>query len=146
VANLTLLGELGRRLVIEVHGYERDEALDPYDANWLRCSAEVEQGAFRGSVKASFATGDLTRFLSELDGIMTGSRAVASFDTMEEALAFRVEVNRAGRAMVTGKLREADAPRAELSFAFETDRSFLMTAHADLKRIVSAFPERTVGD
>ena len=144
MVNLTLLGELGRRLVIAVHSYEREAALDPYDANWLRCSAQVEQGAFRGAVDASFATSDFARFLSELDRVMTGSSAVASFNTMEEALAFRVDVDRVGRASVTGKLREVGTPGVELSFAFESDRSFLTTAHTDLKRLVAAFPERTV--
>jgi hypothetical protein len=145
MTNLTLLGELGRRLVIVVHGYEQEATLDPHDANWLRCSATVEQGAFRGAVDASFTVNDFARFLSELDRVMTGSSAVASFDTMEEALAFRVEVDRASRATVTGKLREVGATGAELSFAFESDRSFLTTAHSDLKRLVAAFPQRTVG-
>src|SRR5690606_14880522 len=106
MTTLTLQGELGRRVLVTVRGYEREVALDPYDANWLRCSAEVEQGAFRGAVDASFATSDFSRFLSELDRVMSGSSAVASFTTMEEALDFRVEVDRAGRATVTGKLRE----------------------------------------
>jgi len=145
MTTLTLHGELGRRVLITVRGYERDVALDPYDANWLRCTAEVEQDAFRGAVEASLTTSDFSRFLSELDGVMSGSSAVASFTTMEEALAFRVEVDRKGRATVTGKLRELGELGAGLSFAFESDRSFLMAAHADLKRIIAAFPERTIG-
>jgi hypothetical protein len=130
---------------VTVWGYERDAALDPYDANWLRCSAEVEQGAFRGAVAASFATSDFSRFLSELDQIINGSGTVASFTTMEEALEFRIEVDRAGRATVTGKLRELGELGAELSFAFESDRSFLAAAHSDMKRIVATFPERAIG-
>ncbi|MCB9869694.1 MAG: hypothetical protein H6837_07535 [Planctomycetes bacterium] len=84
-------------------------AEDPYDANWLRCSAEVEQGAFRGNVDASFTTNDFARFLSEMDRLMARESAAASFNTMEEALAFRIEVDRAGRATVVGKLRELGA-------------------------------------
>jgi hypothetical protein len=145
MTTLTLQGELGRRVLITVRGYEREVALDPYDANWLRCSAEVEHGAFRGAVDASFATSDFSRFLSELDQVMNGSGAVASFTTMEEALDFRVEVDRAGRATVTGKLRELGELGADLSFAFESDRSFLTAAHSDLKRIVATFPERAIG-
>jgi transcriptional regulator with XRE-family HTH domain len=59
-----------------------------------------------------------------------GSGAVASFTTMEEALDFRVEVDRAGRATVTGKLRELGELGADLSFAFESDRSLLIAAHS----------------
>src|SRR5687767_9162090 len=110
MASLTLGGDLGRRLVIAVHGYEREAALDPQDANWLRCSAEIAQGKFRGAVDASFTTHDFARFLAELDQVMAGSSAVANFSTMEEALAFRVDVDHAGRVTVSGKLREVDAP------------------------------------
>lgn len=43
---LTLHGEIERTLAISVHGFERDAAEDLYDANWLRCSVEVEQARF----------------------------------------------------------------------------------------------------
>jgi len=142
---LNLLGELGRKVVIGVHGFERDAAEDPYDANWLWCSAEVEQGAFRGIVGASFTTSDFARFLSELDRVMAGECTAASFSTMENALAFRVEVDGAGRATVVGKLRDVEAGGAELSFNFESDLSFLAKTHSDLKGIVAAFPHRTAG-
>lgn len=145
MTTLTFSGDRERRLLITVRGYEHAAAVDPYDANWLRCSAEVEQGAFRGAVEASFTTSDFARFLAELDGVMAGSSTVASFRTMEEALAFRVEVDRAGRTTVTGKLRDVGASKGELSFAFESDRSFLTTSHSDLKRLVAAFPERAIG-
>jgi hypothetical protein len=145
MTTLTLHGELGRKLVIGVHGFERETAEDPYDANWLRCSAEVEQGRLRGNVDASFTTNDFARFLSEMDRLMTGESAAASFNTMEEALAFRIEVDRAGRATVVGKLREVEAGGAELSFNFESDLSFLTKTHSDLKGIVAAFPHRTAG-
>jgi len=142
---LTLRGELGRRLLIGVHGFERDAAEDPDDANWLRCSAEVEQGAFRGTVEASFTTNDFSCFLSEMDRLMARESTAASFNTMEEALAFRIEVDRAGRATVVGKLREVQAGGPELSFNFESDLSFLTKTHAELKDVVAAFPHRNAG-
>ena len=106
---------------------------------------DVEQGAFRGSVDASFTTNDFARLLSEMDRLMTGESVAASFNTMEEALAFRIEVDRAGRATVAGKLREVEAGGAELSFKFESDLSFLTKTHSDLTGIVAAFPHRTAG-
>jgi hypothetical protein len=142
MATLNLHGELGRRLTIEVNGYENEAAMDVYDANWLRCSAEVEVGRFRGAIDASFATQDFARFLSELDQVVEGASLVASFHPMEEALLVRVEVDRAGRLTITGKLREIDENGPTLSFAIESDLSFLGLAQAELKRIVLEFPER----
>jgi len=142
MAELNLQGELGRRLTIDVHGYESDAPRDPYDANWLRCSAEVEVGRFRGAIDASFTTQDFARFLSEFDQVVEGAGSVASFETMEEALSVRIEVDRAGRAVVSGKLREIDVNGPALSFIFESDLSFLRRAEAELRGIVSEFPER----
>lgn len=142
MATLNLQGDLGRRLTIEVHGYESDAPRDWYDANWLKCSAEVEVGRFRGAVDASFTTQDFARFLSELDQVVDGAVSGASFQTMEEALSARVEVDRAGRAIVTGTLREIDVDRSALSFIFESDLSFLRRTLVELRRVVLEFPER----
>ena len=91
---------------------------------------------------ASFTTKDFARFLSELDGVVSGATTVASFDTMENALSIRVEVDRVGRAVVTGKVREVAPYGSELSFTFESDHSLLAKAHSDLRRLVAEFPER----
>lgn len=144
MTTLVLHGEFGRRLTIDVHGYERNSSQDLYDANWLRCSVDVDLGRFRGAVDASFTTQDFARFLSELDQVMGGAAMAATFQTMEEALSIRVEVNRAGRVVVAGNLREIDAGGSALSYSFDSDLSFLQKSHSELKRIVSEFPERAV--
>jgi len=142
MATLNIQGELGSRLTINVHGYESDAPGDPYDANWLLCSAEVDVGRFHGVVDASFMTRDFARFLTELDHVVTRANLVASFQTMEEVLSVRVEVDRAGRAVVSGRLREIDVGGSDLSFAFESDLSYLKRTLEELRRIVSEFPER----
>jgi hypothetical protein len=139
-----LEGDGGRRLRITVRGYERNVAFNPYDANWLVCSAEVEVGAFRGAVDASFTTNDFSSFLSDVNNLMNGSAMAATFTTMEDALTFRFTIDHAGRARVTGTLRERGPFEAELSFGFESDRSWLASAHSDLQEIVESFPYRTI--
>jgi hypothetical protein len=142
MTTLNVRGELGRRVTVEIHGYEHEAAQESYDANWLRCSVEADIGRFRGQVDASFTTQDFVRFLSELEQVIALASSVASFQTHEEALALRIEVDRAGRATVSGKLREVDFKGPVLSFTFESDLSFLGELHAELRRVVSEFPER----
>ena len=142
MTTFVLHGEQGRRLTIDVHGYERESAQDPYDANWLRCSVDLDLERFRGAVDASFTTQDFARFLSELDQIVRGDARAASFQTMEEVLSIRVEVDCAGRAVVAGTLQEIDAGGSVLSYSIESDLSFLQRSHGELKRIVAEFPER----
>jgi hypothetical protein len=141
---LELRGEMGRRVVVVVDDYERGgPQSNPYDANWLRCSISTEIGKFRGEVEASLTTNDFSRFSSELEKVTAGASSVASLTTMEEALTLRIEVNRAGRATVTGMLRGSDStPPTSLSFGFESDLSFLRQAQAQLTQIVSDFPIR----
>jgi hypothetical protein len=81
---------------------QRDPALRPPSSWTSQSSVKIGRDVYRGTVEASFATSDFSRLLSDLDQVMNGSGAVASFTTMEEALDFRVEVDRAGRATVTG--------------------------------------------
>lgn len=69
----------------------------------------------------------------------------ATFNTMEEALAFCIKVDRAGRATVNGKLKDVFQGRVELSFRFESDLTFLMKTHSDLEKVVARFPQRGSG-
>lgn len=139
---LNIRGEFGRRVTVEIHGYENESAQEPYDANWLRCSVKANIGRFQGEVDASFTTHDFVRFSSELEQVVTGASSVALFQTYEEALALRVEVDRTGRAVVSGKLREVDFNGPVLSFTFESDLSFLAQMQAELRHIIVDFPER----
>lgn len=139
--SVAIRGELGRRVRVLVSGYEREEALTPEDANWLRCSVDVEVGGFRGAVEASFMTQDFVRFSSELDAVLDSRASKARFDTDEEALALSLEVDRAGHATVSGTLKDVDA-RASLSFSFETDITFLRETRKELQSVLAAFPQR----
>jgi hypothetical protein len=141
---LEIRGEMGRRVAVVVEDYERGgPQQDPHDANWLRCSITAEIGKFSGEVEASLTTNDFIRFSSELEKVVSGAASVASFTTMEEALALRIEVDRAGRAAVSGTLRGSDStPPTVLSFGFESDVSFLRPLQAQLGLITSEFPVR----
>jgi len=142
VATLVLSGERGRRLAIEVRGYERDVARDPSDANWLDCSVDLVLGRFQGSAEASFATEDFACFFAELEAVMRGSGRAAVFETMEEGLSVRVELSRGGRVTVAGQLREVEVDGSVLSYSFESDRSSIEEFQVMLGRVVSEFPAR----
>ena len=137
-----IAGERGCRVVIGVRAFERDVAEGSDDNNWLSGTVEVVQGAFRGSTSASFIVDDLSRFHAEFVQVMRRAGPSASFTPMEDTLALRIEVDRAGRAMVLGKLRDSDTLGAGMTFQFESDLTFLASAQSDLERVVAAFPCR----
>jgi hypothetical protein len=144
MATLKILGERASKLEIQVGGYTTAAPQDPYDANWLQCSVDVDVGRFRGAVEASFMTQDFIRLADHLRDVLGGSSRKASFRTMEEALSFDIEVDRAGRAKVTGQLRDIETDGCTLDFAFENDLSFLEQTSEELRQIVAEFPERLV--
>jgi hypothetical protein len=137
---ITLRGERGRRLTIVTYRYEQEKSQNPYDASWLQCSVEVDLGQFRGAVNASFMTHDFAGFLEELEKVVNADALLATFNTMEEALSLRVELDRAGHATINGKLREVDWNGTELSFTIESDRSFLTETITELRALVTGFP------
>jgi hypothetical protein len=144
MSTFRLNGELGSQLIVEIVDYEQQLTSDVHDANWLACSAQVEQGAFRGRVEAAMQTTDFAILLSELGQVLEGQMQTASFNTMEGWLEFKINVDRAGRADVAGTLRDVQSVRAELSFHFQSDLTYLAKAHAELKRLVAAYPYRSV--
>lgn len=146
MAEMSLQGSHGEMLRVVVRAYEREGSDDVYDANWLLCSAFVDTLSFRGTIEASLLTFDFSKFLDDLEEVMASSRGVANFDTMEGALDMRIELNQLGHVLVSGQMHEMSAGETKLTFAFTSERSFLVSAHADLKTIVAKFPERTIAD
>lgn len=137
---LEIRGELGHRIVVRVSRYEREEAQNSDDANWLRCSVLAEVGRFRGEVDAAFMTDDFLQLSKQIDEVLQGGSRQAAFHPLEEALTVRIEVDRAGRASVQGVLRDMDGPT--LSFSFESDLSFLRPLRGQLAEINACFPKR----
>jgi len=142
MVTLNVRGESNRRLTIIVQSYERNVAQDPFDANWLRCSVDVESGRFRASIEASFTTHDFALFLAELAQVVQRSAVTASFQTMEESLSFHIEADETGRAIIRGQLREIALEETVLCFAFDSDLSFLQETESDLRQVVAEFPVR----
>jgi len=139
---LKILGEGGCKLAIHVAGYTTAVPEDPYDANWLECSIDVNVGRFYGAVEASLTTQDFARLAVQLGDLLGGSSRKANFRALEEAIIFDIELDRAGRAKVRGQLRDIDVDGCTLGFCFDSDLSFLEPLVEGLRQVVSQFPER----
>ncbi len=66
------------RLSFEVFGYERPNASDEYDANWLNTRVLIEVAAFSGSFRASLTTYDFERLNAQLRKQLTGYPVVSN--------------------------------------------------------------------
>ena len=129
-------------IAIEVSGYERPPVADPWDLNWLNCSVELSVGRFTGRYPAAFLTGEFATFRDALSAALESNCGRATFDALEGALSFTVELRLTGRALVTGRAQVRAATSAEFAFSFETDPTFLVETAKGADAVLREFPER----
>jgi hypothetical protein len=132
----------GAGLTVMISGYERPDAENVHDANWLRCAASVAVREFSCKLEAAFTTYDFAEFEAQLDNVLSALKGKASFVTDEKALGLDVEFRNTGLAVVSGVVQVRGLPKAALSFSFETDQTFLRQTHRELRAAVQSFPVR----
>jgi hypothetical protein len=138
----TLKGD-GAELAIWVDSYERPDANDQSDANWLRCRVTGTFGRFTGSGEYSIITSELLEFEGALRAGIERQSTKANFSTTEEGLGWDIEFNSRGQATVSGFLKSNGNPEAKLSFFFQSDQSYLQQTLSELMRVNRQFPIRT---
>jgi hypothetical protein len=97
-------------------------------------------GSFSGQVRASFRTEEFVRFLEELQPAYPQVSGTAHFRTLEGWLELTVQIERLRTTRVSGVARTDLSPRAELTFWFNTDQSFVGQTCRELEAVVSRFP------
>jgi len=139
-------GDGGRVIQIEISGYERPDAGDEYDANWLRAKCSVTLAEFSAVLSLALVTHDFARFADELEQAVQLLKGRATFSTAEAGLGIEIKFTTAGHADVFGSARSQTSfvpDQSVLSFSFETDQTYLEQTVRELKAIVSRFPARS---
>ena len=145
LANTVQIRGDGNVIQIEVFGYERPDADDEHDANWLRAECSVTVAEFSAVLSLSLVTHDFARFTDQLEQAVKLLKGTATFSTAEEGLAVEIKFTTAGHAEVFGSVRSQTSfvpDQSILSFSFETDQSFLAQTVRELKAIIGRFPVR----
>ncbi len=127
-------------VVIKISGYENAAALNPSDANWLRCGVELRIERFSGTLDASFITYDFVQFFSEIRTALSTMSGIASFLTDEETLRLNLKFEKSGRVYISGVAQVLGVPKVALAFSFDSDQSFLTETYHQLEKIIHQFP------
>jgi len=138
---VTIKGDNGS-ILIEVLGYENAAASNDSDSNWLTSTVTVVAGAFSGQLNGSLTTQNFAYFHRELGEILGSLKGKAVFEADEEWLHFEVEMGSRGTAKVRGVAIANDGTGASLTFAFETDQTYLTQTKSALDSVVKSFPIR----
>jgi hypothetical protein len=130
------------RVEIDVHGYERAPVGEYWDDNWLVVEVRVSAGGFRGKIRASIITSELTKFASELRPLLESLNGTAAFTTMEGQLNLRLVGDGKGHIELRGDVSDQAGIGNRLHFVLQFDQSQLGRSVSELERVTSQFPVR----
>lgn len=140
VPRLSIRGDQGESISVDVRGYERPDTGDFWDSNWLQCTVDVKVQGFRATIGTSLRTDDFMKFFSELREIAEPKAGEATFRTIEGTLSIVVKMRKQGICTVRGKVR--DNTQARLDFNFDSDQTLLWETVEALEAITREFPIR----
>ncbi len=130
------------RIEVEVHGYERAPVGEYYDDNWLTVEIRIRAGGFRGETAATIITGELTKFLAELNPLFDTLSGTAKFATLEGQLGLRLRGDGKGHVELCGEVADQPGIGNRLHFTLHFDQSQLGASIRELERVTSRFPVR----
>lgn len=112
---------------------------DYWDGNWLRCTAEVSVGTFRGTFEWQLRNEDLLRFMRALEHLDDRS-GVAILDTLDGWL--DIQVTRDDQNHIEARCQLMDNPEGgdSLEFRLLLDQTSNSTLMGQLRDVLERFP------
>lgn len=141
---IRLSGEQGS-LTLEINGYERPEAEDPDDANWLMCKLTIKAGSFSGAFKSAFTTYDLVALHERLKIALKTLSGTFTFRNTEDDVKLDVQFDERGCAVLSGTAQPHQSLEGSLTFRFDTDQSYLSQTLRQLEGALRTFRVKHAG-
>src|SRR4051812_31375109 len=94
-------------LILRIHSRVYADRQDYWEGNWLRCTAQVSAGTFRGTFEWQLRNEDLIRFMNSLEGL-DGHSGVASLETLDDWL--DVQITRDDQNQIEAQCQVVDDP------------------------------------
>ena len=133
----------GATVSLAVHGYENEQATAGSDADWLRCFIHVRVLGFECQTPLSLTTQDLSSFAKSLTTAYVALAGEAPLETDEGQLRLVVTFGRSGTVQVEGEIGNVGRPKADLSFSFDSDQTFVKGAVEALEGLTEQYPTRS---
>jgi hypothetical protein len=130
----------GGSVAIVVQGYERRDAEDASDANWLTAHVRLKIGPFTAEYGTSITTQALVSLLNGLGRVVEDLSGTTALTTDEDDIAFEVVAAVGGAMRVSGTARRRGLPRVALQFEFQSDQSYLRRTVQQLEDLTAMFP------
>ena len=127
-------------ITFEIKGYGNSGPKCVSDANWLKAFVTVGSTTLTSTVDAYVTTQDLHRLLQELEQGLSCGSGKAVFAVDEEAVFLEVSFSEGNEFVLSGYLKEMNAPSLITSFEFRVDRGDLARAAEGLSDMLENYP------
>ena len=130
------------QLELEVIGYERIQANDYYDANWLMVSVTADTNGINTKfARSCLLTSDLVEFNDQLINLNSGRKDSATLESFEPNIELSItKVDSLGHLKMIVKLIPTDENFHQ--FSLQIDQSYLPLIIADIKDALLRYPVR----
>lgn len=131
----------GALLAIDVISYERPNATEYYDSNWLNCKVSCQVGNLIAKTDMALQTGDFVALQKSILIFQRHGVDEVKFATLEEQLQFTIRREKSTHISVIGTISTM-SPNSGL-FTFEFDAEALSDSTIEsLENITLTFPIR----
>jgi hypothetical protein len=139
MSTISIKGDAGL-IDIRVFGYERFNAEDVSDSNWLSCEVFLDLPPYRGSFDCPLTTKGLKRFRDDVALGLSLLSGDATLTQDEELIKIKIQFVGLGKVSIEGKFVIFGPPQTDFKFIFESDQSYIQETHVKLVDICNEFP------
>jgi hypothetical protein len=132
------------RLEIRIIGFETSSHEKENAGNWLDSTIAVNIGAFTGSFKAAFTTGDLIMLDEQLRHGLASKSGMVSFKNTGGDLSLSVEFKHPASPILSGVIQPHRLPQGVLHFRLDISQVALFRTLQELEDALQEFPGRSI--
>ena len=132
------------RLEVRIIRVETSSLEKENTGNWLDSTVTVNIGAFTGSFKAAFTTGDLVTLDEQLRHGLASKSGVVSFKNTGGDLSLSVEFKNPANSILSGVIQPHRLPQGVLQFRLDIPRVALFRTLQEVEDALREFPARNI--
>ena len=137
---VTLRGEAGAEVQIELVGRAHPEQQDYWDGNWLRTRVKVRAGGFRGEFEPELRAEEFARLRDGVRVCLTDLRGTFVFEALEGQLEITAKGDGLGHFRAECRAEDVAGIGNELTFTIDLDQTYLPPLASQLDAALKAFP------
>ena len=128
------------RVEVTLLGSPSHPKSEEYD--WAKALVQIDVGAFKGELEIYICVSDMIRFKEQLEPVYRNLEGVAEFNTIEDQLAIKIEVDKLGHVQASGYVLDDFVSGNKLHFNISYDQTLLWHTISEIdEALFELFPD-----